>query len=426
MTIRALSLCVATRRSTAAAWVIALGFVGACNANQLTVRAISNATGVPMPGVSVQVADQGWETTDANGEAKFTAVDGAFTVRTYQSFTQPTALAVDGPQGTVTIDDVRVFEGQTGSDVVVSVDGTTWSLLYPRAGWNKVGVSGAVTGRTQGAPASAWVQASNAGYWLGAPVAADGTFDLGALFQSPQASVTVRAAEGEQEYLGGTLTKLYAVGSATVPVTSGGHATGVAITMQPVTWSTAEGTVSLSDWQTYAATSWSLRFGPFERAFVGGIALITTAFSVSVPAPSLAGAETWVSVDAHSAGAFVGHDRRVSLPATGLVFSPPPRIDLVSPADGAGFDDTTVFQWSSVESGGVYSLSVDCSWGLGTAVNAVLYTIATTATQATIPAGAGVSVPVGSSCDWSVSWRAATDETVEVRWSQSPDRNLIR
>src|SRR5207244_8682034 len=95
--------------------VLMVGFLpmGGCSDSPIVVRTVSDKTGVGMAGIRVQVADQPWATTDADGKATFTAVSGTFTVRVHQS---PTFAPLP-------LEEIFVVEGQSGSQVVVEVEG---------------------------------------------------------------------------------------------------------------------------------------------------------------------------------------------------------------------------------------------------------------------------------------------------------------
>src|SRR5712671_4709047 len=81
---------------------IAVLATNACSQSpgRLVVRTVSDTTGNPLAGVSVQVAAQPWTLTDAEGKATFDALPGPFTVRVHSS------------------DQVLVLSGRTGPEVV--------------------------------------------------------------------------------------------------------------------------------------------------------------------------------------------------------------------------------------------------------------------------------------------------------------------
>jgi hypothetical protein len=62
--------------------VLVVGFLpmGGCSDRPIVVRTVSDRTGLGMAGIRVQVADQPWATTDADGKAIFATVSGTFTV----------------------------------------------------------------------------------------------------------------------------------------------------------------------------------------------------------------------------------------------------------------------------------------------------------------------------------------------------------
>src|SRR5689334_25405672 len=69
---------------------IAVSF-GACSAGEgphVTIRTVSNYSGRPMAGIQVQVGQQAWRTTDADGKAAFDGVQEPFEVRVHQTTTE--------------------------------------------------------------------------------------------------------------------------------------------------------------------------------------------------------------------------------------------------------------------------------------------------------------------------------------------------
>jgi len=384
--------------------VLVVGFLpmGGCSDPPIVVRTVSDRTGLGMAGIRVQVAEQPWATTDADGKATFTAVSGKFTVRVHQSITYVPFPA----------DRISVVEGSSGSEVVVEVDGN-FGLLSPphQPPWYDADVSGSAVGWTQPTSASTWVQISYSGTWLPSQVASDGSFDLSFPFQAPATSVALRAYEGEPNspY---QLTRLFAFGSATVPVVKGGHTTGVSVSLQPVVMGTVEGTASLAAPLAGAEVrGWcSVGFGRYEPAAVFFAETTVAPAAFSLPAASVPGGETSVTLFTTLGGGrgSARQRRSVSVPATGVAFQLPAPAELLEPAEAAFIDGTTVFRWNASETGGTSTLGLGCDWTADSVLHSVGYSVSTTGSQATVPAIPGVAVPAGASCSWAVNWHATT------------------
>jgi hypothetical protein len=396
--------------------VLVVGFLpmGGCSDRPIVVRTVSDRTGLGMAEIRVQVADQPWATTDADGKATFAAVSGTFTVRVHQSITY-----VPYPE-----DWILVVEGSSGSEVVVEVDGNFGLLSPPHLPpWYDAEVSGSVVGWTQPTSASTWVQVSYSGSWLTSYVANDGSFDLSFPFQAPATSVTLRAYEGDPRdpY---QLTRLFAYGSATVPVVKGGHTTGPSVSLQPVVMGTVEGTASVAAPLAGAEVrGWcSIGFGRYEPAAVFFAETTVTPAGFSLPVASIQGGETSVTLlTTRGGGRGSARQRRsVSVPATGVAFQLPAPAELLEPADAAFVDSTTVFRWNVSDTGGTSTLGLWCDWTADSIPHSVGYSVSTTGSQATLPAIPGVAVPAGASCSWSVGWHAATSG--EDRSSSSAGR----
>src|SRR5438270_401118 len=393
--------------------VLVVGFLpmGGCSDPPIVVRTVSDRTGLGMAGIRVQVADQPWAMTDADGKATFTAVSGMFTVRVHQSPNFATSAPYPCANGAC-LEEIFVVEGLSGSQVVVEVDGNFGLLSPPHLPpWYDADVSGSAVGWTQPTSASTWVQISYSGTWLPSQVASDGSFDLSFPFQAPATSVALRAYEGEPNspY---QLTRLFAFGSATVPVVKGGHTTGVSVSLRPVVMGTAEGTASLAAPLAGAEVrGWcSIGFGGYEPAavFFAGTTVAPAAFSL--PAASVPGGETSVTLFTTLGGGrgSARQRRSVSVPATGVAFQLPAPAELLEPAEAAFIDGTTFFRWNASETGGTSTLGLGCDWTADSVLHSVGYSVSTTGSQATVPAIPGVAVPADASCSWAVNWHATT------------------
>jgi len=391
-----------------------LGIAGcaASSDGQVIVRTVSDRTGLGMGGIKVQVADQPWATTDANGVATFAGVGPTYTLRAHQMV----AFAVP-------FHEVFVLEGQTQRELVIDVDGNPGTLSPPHTPtWSDAEISGTVQGRTQPvSSASTRTQVSYRGTWLSGPVAADGTFDFGVLIQSPATSVTLRAYEvreggpspaGPGTTGSGTAAELFASGSTTVALTGGGHATGVSVALRPATRGTVTATASVAPALAGSdVLAWSsIGFGRYDPDAVLFETATVPPGGFSLPVFGAEGGETWVTVFSTKPGVgFARHRRRVSLPEATVAFQLAAPAQLTEPAAGATIDMATVFRWTRTATDGRAELYLSCS----SAAQDVAYRVSTAASEVTLPSVPDVSLPAGAPCVWQVSSHAVTDATVE-------------
>ena len=385
-----------------------LCFVGCTS--EVVVQTVSDRTGLGMVGIRVQVDEQPWATTDNHGMAKFAAVQGTFTVRVHQTF------AASPP-----FEEIFVLEGQSQREVLVEVDGNPGTFLPPHLpGWYDAEISGAVQGRTQPpSAASTRVGVYYRNTTLFGFVADDGGFDFNTLVESPAASVSLRAYEGRNGSFSDTITDLFAFGSATVPVASGGRTTGVSVALQPVTKGTVEASALVAaplagaDVRAYTY----IGFGRYEPEAVTFDRTTVAPTGFSFPVYAAQGAVTGMVLDAYVPG--VGsafHRRRVSVPETGVTFQLVAPVELVEPADGATIDATTVFRWSGSGNGGHATLELSCY------PPGARYVVTTTASQTNLPSIPGVALPSGAHCTWWVWWHSAIAPSVEEYTTKASPR----
>lgn len=394
-------------------WLVVFGASCWRNGDELVVRTVSEYSGLPMQDVRVQVDDQAWVTTDAEGKARFAAVTGSFTVRIHQSF------SAEG--GAYRADKVWELRGRSGADVVVMVDGTP-------APHHEGIVSGTVSGRSGSASSAVWVWISGGarGNGHGGEVLArsDGTFDLPVAWEgAPAATLTLRAVESDGasppgDYLG--------FGATVVTLSDtgiGASVSGVTLPLQPVTEATVTGTVSTPVILSGAPSSSAVLavFGEFDHRRLGTGPSPPSTFSLAVP--QITGAAPWVGFIAGTAPASQ-HARRVELSSSAVAFSLPDPVELLEPADAASIGPATTFRWGAGPAGGTYALVVYCSWSDGGVTRSVGFRgIETGSTSAALPAIPGLTMAAGAACDWQVFWRATADPALESRWSSSAKRH---
>jgi len=391
--------------------VLALAVVsplGGCTESTIVVRTVSNRTGAPITGVSVQVGSQSWATTDAKGEATF-AASSPFTVRSHQTVTWPSGS---------TEDYVQVLGEQSGSEITVTVEGLQgWGAEngVPKPPWYGATVAGSVSGRSGASSAETSVRQTYDGTWLGVP-AQDGSFDMQVIFQSSTGTtVTLRAFEADQD-ANGDVTHLYSMGAAQVSVVPDGRATGVSIQLAPVTEGAVAGSVSLDP--TLAGASvragWQMRADPYGGMPINGPRTAIDPAGFSITAPSVSDGAIWLRVNV----GWSAHSRRVTVPSSGLAFAIPAAPALVEPAEGATFDHTIVLRWTTPEAGGTSTVNLYCSPASGASAS---FTLVTTGSQAVVPDDIpGVTLVSGTQCTWDVGWCADTDAGAETRCSSSP------
>jgi hypothetical protein len=386
---------------------------GACSRGEHTVvRTVLDRTGVPMPGVRVQVEDQPWQTTDADGKATFAEVAGPFTVRLHQSFDRgdPTYLA----------DVIQVLRGRTGREVVAEV-GDAGPVRFHSAR-----VIGTVTGRS-GLPSTVvrvGVAYRDWSDWT--VVAGDGSFDWFVPWRgvdaATEATVVLRAWESDAANPPG---HYYGFGSASVHLNEylGDIPGVVSLPLAPVAEGAVEGAVTIPSalMASFVETHLSLAFSRYEALELVNIPSAPEPFTL--PVPSVPGGDPWISVVAGQPGVVVSwHNRRVTVPSSGLVFEPPGSPELVQPAAGAAIGDGTVFGWSPAEPAGSSTLYVECEWTDSVTDSLVDYFVEAGDIEAALPAIPGVSIAPGAACRWAVFWCAATDPAMEERCAWSADR----
>jgi hypothetical protein len=394
---------------------------GGSGGGGLVVQTVSEYGGTPIAGVKVQVADQPWTATGASGEARFAQVKPPYAVRVHQSLT---FSALDGQARRH--DKVWQLIGQTGNPLVLRVDGSL-AQSY------KAHVSGTVTGRSGAANTQVLVEG-----WRAAP---DGTFGTatGPVMWwegSPSHDFLLRAFESDTgappaHYLGYAASRVTATDTSDL-LGAGGNLGGVGLRLGPVAEARVSGQATRPE--ALAGGTWrsgvALQFGPSEWVGLGQGFLSGQPAAFDYAVPQVGGAVPWLqffAATSDSPDAASGwHDREVASSSTGLIFDIPAPVALTGPADGASFDPSTLFRWSAGPAGGKYSLDLRCGdWAEGALMRNLHYRgVETASTDVTLPAIAGVAVPSGTPCTWSVAWIAPTDPIRESRGSRSAGRGL--
>ena len=400
------------------------GFVldgcGSGGGGGLVVKTVSEYGGTPIGGVKVQVGEQGWTTTGANGEARFAPAATPYTVRIHQRL--ETTVGGRSRQN----DKVWQLVGQTANPLAVEVDGSLAQIYKSR-------LAGSVAGRS-GAPNTRVLV-------LGSPVGPDRTFGSanGPLVWwegGTRYDFTLRAVESDTNqppahYAG------YAAGRVTVTDTTGllgqgGNLTGVGLQLAPVAESSVAGRVALAEGLSAASlrSQVALRFSQSDWLELGEGSGQPATFQYTVPIVS--GGELWVrffaspTAPASTVAAFGFHHRKVALPSTGVSLDVPAPVSLTEPAEAATFGPATLFRWSAGPAGGKYSLDLSCGdWSEGAVTRNIHYRgIETTTPEVALPAIPDVVVPAGTSCSWAVDWIALSDPSSERRGSRSFERGV--
>lgn len=369
----------------------------------MVVHTVSDMTGAPVAGVRVQVEDQPWVTTGADGTATFEAVSGPFTVRIHQSHSENSTS-------------IFALRRRTGSEVIAEVSSGPSMFLGAQ-------VSGTVAGRS-GPPSNSVLRVGVApvrGWSTWSEIDDYDSFDVdvpfrGASFES-SATLVLHAWESDGASPPG---HYYGFGdSASLSLLYGDVITGVPLYLNPVTEGTVEGVLSLPAAlaSEKALVNLDLDFSRYEQLTLAQQEITPGSFAFVVP--SVGGAEAWIRVRAFGSSAW--HHRRVVVPSSGLAFAPPAEPELLEPAtEGAAIGDATVFRWSPVEPGGSAKLYVTCNWSdpvSGYSINS--YEIEAEGNEAILPNLPDVAVAPGAECSVVVHWCVATDPAVEERCSQT-------
>jgi hypothetical protein len=379
----------------------------ACSGGEhIVVRTVLNRTGVPMAGVRVQIDEQPWRTTGADGRATFDGVPGSVTVRLHQSFDRGGVHAGDV---------IQVLRGRTGREIVAEV-GDAGAVQFHGAM-----VTGTVTGRSGPPSTVLHVGVAYRDWWTSTNTAADGSFEWGVPWRgealATEATVILRAWETDAA---NPPTHYYGFGSTSVHLDEYMDVpTVVSLSLAPVTDDAVQGTVTLPPALSsgFVNAFLTLAFSRYERLPLANIPSVPGPFTLA--APSVPGADPWINVQAGQSW----HNRRVAVPSSGLVFEPPQSPEPVEPAAGAAIGDATAFRWSASEPGGSSTLFVACEWIDAVRGNSfVSYFVEAEGLEATLPAIPGVGIAPGAACEWAVLWCARTDPAVEERCSWSAER----
>jgi hypothetical protein len=387
--------------------ILLLATAAACagDGGRLVVQAVSEQTGEPRAGVRVQVDEQAWATTDAEGKAWFDPVAGRFTVRLATSYPAPAGEAHEA----------RVVRGRSGREVVVEI-GSPAGV----GDWHHARASGTVAGRS-GAASGSVVHVGFTPFrdWSASTVAGDdGAFEMDLGWKGPSdassASLSLYAWESDGtdppgRYHGFARSGRLALverETVTVPLTLG-----------PVTQHTVEGDVSLPGAAAGVSTVLWLAMSPYEQLRLAGSETVG-AGSFAWVVPTVADGQTWIGVWNGARW----HHRRVDGGARGrLAFAPPASPELLEPAAGATVAPATVFRWTAPAAGGAATLLLDCRSG---ATSYFRYLVDAEGVEAALPASPGFEVPAGATCEWAVKWCADSDRAVEERCAWSSGRDV--
>jgi hypothetical protein len=352
----------------------------------------------PIEGVHVQVNNQPWATTDANGKATFKNVVRPFTVRS-------TYPLLPGGDTHVVWNGVGETQGLDANPAVIVIN------RY-HASTRQVSIAGSVANRSADAGSVTRVSAGAPIYADPVQVAADGTFQIQGTWDrllSPTQTIVLHALESNTADPFPTQYSRY--GSASVSVTDGTPVNGVMVQLGPVAQTQISGNVTMTGAPAGTVLAVSLLLVFPNNSLInlanhdGEHPAVPGPFDYTVP---IAGTQT---AEIHFyGGGQVGqgsHSRHVAIadgtPVGGLAFDIPALVTLVEPADGATIGTDTVFRWTMGPPGVTYYLSVVCRNGQIRDVETD-WKILTPSTEARLFSTPFITLVPGMTCFWGVDW----------------------
>jgi hypothetical protein len=365
--------------------------------NGVLVTTVSEYGATPIAGVLVQVNDEAWASTDADGNVSFADIDPPYEVRVFQT------IATDSHRLHV----VWALIEQTSGRLIIPVDGSAVDTYH------RGSITGTITGRSDD-DSQILVIASTAPYGgARALAAADGTFELPNVdWEGPSSQgFTLQAFESDgadppTRYIG------HAIVSITLddPDGNGASFADAELALESIDQSHVAGTVTMPDnLTTDLYPSISLEFADGSSISLDGNAT-TDPGAYDFAVPVLRGAAARIGFLAvgpggdQSLGPRSYFERKVNLPADGINFDLPAPVELLEPGEGAEIGGSTTFRWSAVAGDPMYGLTVSCEWLEGEIEQNVNYRIIqTTETEARLPVIPGLDVD-GGACFWSVGW----------------------
>jgi hypothetical protein len=391
-----------TRVKAIIAAAVAISGCSEGDRGRVLVRAVSEQTGIPSPGIRVQIGDGPWQTTDEAGEASFGSVYEPFDV----------LLHAKGERW----DDILILQGRTGDEVIAEISRPEPSRFH---GGHAIGT----VAQRAGEPPESVIQVGVAPFkdWsVNLPAAEDATFDMGIPWRGPEeqstATLVLRAWETDAadppgHYYG------FGQSSSLSFVEYGEAVTGVTMALEPVEETTVDATISLPAGveDPEMLTRMWLTFDKYEQLGLASLFPSPEAFDLVVP--SLSGASSWIGVW----GGPGHHFRRVDAATTELAFTPPDSPELLAPADGASIEGA-VYRWNPIDPDGTSSLFVSCS--TPDTVRGIGFRIELEGSEASLPTIPDVGLPAGVECRWFVFSCAATDRAAEERCAWSDERTL--
>ncbi|HEY8210473.1 MAG TPA: carboxypeptidase-like regulatory domain-containing protein [Myxococcaceae bacterium] len=368
-----------------------------CGCN-LVVQTISEYGGEPIPGVQLQVDDQPWVVTNAEGRASFTPPGGRYTLRVLQ----PTDATSASGRRYVTWDLLEI-DGPPGNPVVLQVEGT----FVPHRQVSLSGTAGAVTD----GEIILWLEGGGVVSGGTATTLVDGTYEMEAVQWEGGDGRKATLHALQRNGAAFPATHYLAYGSAPVTLRdlagTGGRIEGVDMLLRPIEEAAVHGELAVPPalaGQAYASLSVKLA----EGWTVVGLGPVAGSFDVSVPQIPGAGGTSmsaWAVGSAQLDSEYGGQLRSVS-PGASVAFDLPAPVELLEPADGTAIGADTVFRWSPHPSRGAYDLHVQCHWTQNGEEHDVNYReLETELTERSLPVFPGVEIPSGTSCTWDVAWR---------------------
>lgn len=385
--------------------VFTLAVASCSGADQLTVRTVSEYGGTPIAGVNVQAGDQAWTLTDEAGEAVFEPIDGPFTVMAHQIM-----LAPSGNQ----YEDVFVLPEQTGSAIVVEVDG---SLVTER----QASISGTLTGRVA-SDSRVLISVSGGDPGLAGGGQAEGdVFGAGVSWEvGTTRMATVHALEVDGA---DPPTTYFSYGSADVDVTDGGSLTGVVVSLSPIGQGRVTGEMGLPEQIAALPLEWYVAVEP-AGLYIGQWSDQPATLDLMLPqVPGnrvLVGA---LAIDRQNQdGIRSTRSRYLDPPASAVAFDLPTPLALTGPAESAVLDSSTQFRWNPGPAGGEDLLHVVCEL-MTTDLRVVNYRpFPAEGDTASLPEIPSLALDSGMTCTWEVIWHEQNDD--EWRSSYSGQRAL--
>jgi hypothetical protein len=355
--------------------MIAALVLGGCGdgAGKQVVQVVSRSGRSPVMGVRVQVGNQAWITSDANGEAVFDGSGEPFSVRVQQ-----TTRAFD--EGIAEeFDEIWELSEQTDNPLVVAVQAVAASR-------KAASIAGKVSGRGNASGSRLLVFArtgpAQAVSTLAGP---DGSYELPVNWDGESSKmIEVGAIEIDSS---SPPRQFYGYGSTPLTITAQANGdppqAGVNFALRPVTTARVSGKVSLpmglaADLHPQVA----IEYADGSSALLHGRSTTGTSYRF----------------------------RKVTAPAADVDLALPPTAKLLEPAADGTFDLTTRFRWEPVAGvgAGKYALALVCSdIRVASRHEITFHMVETTKTEARIPA-----IPFldfgAAQCSWQVGWLDAS------------------